>query len=130
MFEMVGVYTMRNVFYLPRNRAVAHPEAGQSQDDYRGQDHTALHHGREEATRRCAARCRNNYFSRLGLRDSAKLAAADRPRSTTSTPSKTTSRDVVGRVLRVLSRNFCRHQGKGAWRFYTPKCRCQPDRRR
>lgn len=117
--DMVEFYTMRNVFYLPKESRWSFIQKHAKQDDIAVKIDTALHTV-EKNNPSLRGALPDNYFSRLGL-DSAKLAALIDSINNIDTVEDN-EQDVVGRVYEYFLGNFAATEGKGGGEFYTPKC--------
>lgn len=116
--EMVEFYTMKNVFYLPKESRWSFIQANAKQDDLALKVDTALH-TIEKNNKSLAGALPDNYFSRLDL-DRSKLAALIDTISNINTIADK-SQDIVGRVYEYFLSKFALAEGKGKGEFYTPK---------
>jgi type I restriction enzyme M protein len=116
--DMVEFYTMKNVFYLPKDSRWSYVQANAKQDDLALKIDTALH-TIEKNNKSLAGALPDNYFSRLGL-DRSKLAALIDTISNINTLVDK-SQDIVGRVYEYFLSKFALAEGKGKGEFYTPK---------
>ena len=116
--DMVEFYTMKNVFYLPKESRWSYIQANAKQDDLALKIDTALH-TIEKNNKSLAGALPDNYFSRLDL-DRSKLAALIDTISNINTLADK-SQDVVGRVYEYFLSKFALAEGKGKGEFYTPK---------
>lgn len=116
--EMVEFYTMKNVFYVPKESRWSFILSHAKQDDLAIRIDTALATV-EKSNKALKGALPDNYFSRLGL-DSSKLAALIDTISNIDTVADK-KEDVVGRVYEYFLGKFAASEGKGGGEFYTPK---------
>lgn len=117
--DMVEFYTMKNVFYLPKNSRWATIVAQAKQDDIAVRIDSALH-AVEKNNPSLKGALPDNYFSRMSI-DVAKLAALIDSINNIDT-IQDTEEDIVGRVYEYFLGKFAATEGKGGGEFYTPKC--------
>jgi len=116
--DQVEFYTMKNVFYLPRESRWSSIKQQAKQDDIAIKIDTALSTV-EKNNKALKGALPDNYFSRLGL-DGSKLAALIDSISNIDTVADK-KEDVVGRVYEYFLGKFAASEGKGGGEFYTPK---------
>ncbi|MBW6520309.1 MAG: type I restriction-modification system subunit M [Desulfoarculaceae bacterium] len=116
--DQVEFYTMKNVFYLPRESRWSYVKQHAKQDDIAIKIDTALATV-EKNNKVLKGALPDNYFSRLGL-DGSKLAALIDSISNIDTVADK-KEDVVGRVYEYFLGKFAASEGKGGGEFYTPK---------
>lgn len=117
--DMVEFYTMKNVFYLPKESRWSSIQKQAKQDDIALKIDTALS-TLEKNNKALRGALPDNYFSRLGL-DVSKLAALIDSIDNIDTVEDN-EQDVVGRVYEYFLGKFAATEGKGGGEFYTPKC--------
>jgi type I restriction enzyme M protein len=116
--DMVEFYTMKNVFYLPKEARWSFIKKHAKQNDIAVKIDTALSTV-EKNNKALKGALPDNYFTRLGL-DVSKLAALiDTINNINTIADK--SQDIVGRVYEYFLSKFALAEGKGKGEFYTPK---------
>jgi len=116
--EMVEFYTMKNVFYLPKESRWSYIKKHAKQNDIAVKLDTALA-TIEKNNKALKGALPDNYFSRLGL-EASKLAALIDTINNIHT-MKDKEQDVVGRIYEYFLRKFAIKEGKSKGEFYTPK---------
>lgn len=117
--DMVEIYTMENIFYLPREARWSHLLQHAKQRDLAIRIDSALSLVEKENPTLKGA-LPDNYFSRLNL-DAGRLAALlDTINNINTIADK--SQDIVGRVYEYFLGKFAAAEGKLGGEFYTPKC--------
>jgi HsdM N-terminal domain len=112
--DMVEIYTMKNVFYLPEASRWTYISSQAKQDDLAIKIDTAL--ATVEKNNKALKRALpDNYFSRLGL-DGSKLAALIDTISNIDTVADK-KEDVVGRVYEYFLGKLAAAEGKGGGEF-------------
>lgn len=117
--DMVEFYTMKNVFYLPKESRWSYLTENAKQNDIALKIDTALATV-EKANPSLKGALPDNYYSRLDL-DVSKLAALLDTINNIDT-LKDKEQDIVGRVYEYFLSKFALAEGKGKGEFYTPKC--------
>jgi restriction endonuclease S subunit len=117
--DMVEFYTMKNVFYLPKESRWSLLKEHAKQNDIAIKIDTALATV-EKANPSLKGALPDNYYSRLDL-DVSKLAALLDTINNIDT-LKDKEQDIVGRVYEYFLSKFALAEGKGKGEFYTPKC--------
>ena len=117
-FDIVEFYTMKNVFYLPKESRWSYIKKHAKQDDIAIKIDTALFTV-EKNNKALKGALPDNYFSRLDL-DVSKLAALIDTINNIHT-IKDKQQDIVGRVYEYFLSKFALAEGKGKGEFYTPK---------
>lgn len=116
--EMTDFYTMKNVFYLPKESRWSYIMENSKQDDIALKIDTALS-TIEKKNPVLKGALPDNYYSRLNL-DVSKLASLlDEINNIDVT--KDNEQDVIGRVYEFFLSKFAIAEGKGKGEFYTPK---------
>jgi len=116
--EMVEFYTMKNVFYLPKESRWSYLMENAKQSDIALKVDTALFTV-EKNNPSLKGALPDNYYSRLNL-DVAKLSSLlDTINKINTLADK--SQDIVGRVYEYFLSKFAIAEGKGKGEFYTPK---------
>ena len=116
--DMVEFYTMKNVFFLPKESRWSYIKKHAKQDDIAIKIDTALFTV-EKNNKALKGALPDNYFSRLDL-DVSKLAALIDTINNIHT-IKDKQQDIVGRVYEYFLSKFALAEGKGKGEFYTPK---------
>ena len=116
--EMVDFYTMKNVFFLPKESRWSYIIENSKQDDIALKIDTALHTV-EKNNPALKGALPDNYFSRLNM-DVSKLSALLDTINNIDT-LKDKQQDIVGRVYEYFLSKFALAEGKGKGEFYTPK---------
>jgi type I restriction enzyme M protein len=116
--EMVDFYTMKNVFFLPKESRWSYIIENSKQDDIALKIDTALHTV-EKNNPALKGALPDNYFSRLNM-DISKLSALLDTINNIDT-LKDKQQDIVGRVYEYFLSKFALAEGKGKGEFYTPK---------
>ncbi len=116
--EMVEFYTMKNVFFLPKESRWSYIMENAKQDDIALKIDTALHTV-EKNNPALKGALPDNYFSRLNM-DVSKLSALLDTINNIDT-LKDKQQDIVGRVYEYFLSKFALAEGKGKGEFYTPK---------
>mgnify|MGYP001590486398 CR=1 FL=1 len=117
--DMVEFYTMKNVFYLPKESRWSFLKEHAKQNDIAIKIDTALATV-EKTNPSLKGALPDNYYSRLDL-DVSKLAALLDTINNIDT-LKDKEQDIVGRVYEYFLSKFALAEGKGKGEFYTPKC--------
>ena len=117
--DMVEFYTMKNVFYLPKESRWSYIKQNAKQPDIALKIDTALH-TIEKNNKTLRGALPDNYFSRIGL-DVSKLAALIDTINNIQT-TKDNEQDIVGRVYEYFLGKFAATEGKKGGEFYTPSC--------
>ena len=117
--DMVEFYTMKNVFYLPKEARWSHIQTHAKQDDLAIKIDTALFTV-EQHNKSLAGALPDNYFSRADL-DPAKLGALIDTINDIETVADN-KKDIVGRVYEYFLGKFASAEGKRGGEFYTPGC--------
>ena len=117
--DMVEFYTMKNVFYLPKEARWSFIQTHAKQDDLAIKIDTALFTV-EQNNKSLAGALPDNYFSRQDL-DPAKLGALIDTINDIDTVADDKT-DVVGRVYEYFLGKFASAEGKRGGEFYTPSC--------
>jgi type I restriction enzyme M protein len=116
--EMVDFYTMKNVFFLPKESRWSYIIENSKQDDIALKIDTALHTV-EKNNPALKGALPDNYFSRLNM-DVSKLSALLDTINNIDT-LKDKQQDIVGRVYEYFLNKFALAEGKGKGEFFTPK---------
>jgi len=117
--DMVEFYSMKNVFYLPKESRWSYIKQHSKQSDIAIKIDTALFTV-EKNNKALKGALPDNYFSRLGL-DTNKLASLiDAINKIDTVADK--EEDVVGRVYEYFLGKFAASEGKKGGEFYTPSC--------
>jgi len=116
--EMVEFYTMKNVFYLPKESRWSYLIKNAKQKDIAIKIDTALFTV-EKNNPSLKGALPDNYYSRLNL-DTTKLSALLDVIHKIET-LKDKSQDIIGRIYEYFLRKFAIAEGKGKGEFYTPK---------
>jgi len=116
--DMVDFYTMKNVFFLPKESRWSYIIENSKQDDIALKIDTALHTV-EKNNPALKGALPDNYFSRLNM-DVSKLSALLDTINNIDT-LKDKQQDIVGRVYEYFLSKFALAEGKGKGEFYTPK---------
>ena len=117
--DMVEFYTMKNVFYLPKESRWSYIKQNAKQPDIALKIDTALH-TIEKNNKTLRGALPDNYFSRIGL-DVSKLSALIDTINNIQT-TKDNEQDIVGRVYEYFLGKFAATEGKKGGEFYTPSC--------
>ena len=117
--DIVDFYTMKNVFYLPKEARWSYIKENAKQNDIALKIDTALSTV-EKSNPSLKGALPDNYYSRLDL-DAAKLASLLDTINNIHT-LKDGEMDIVGRVYEYFLSKFALAEGKGKGEFYTPKC--------
>lgn len=116
--DMVEFYTMKNVFFLPKESRWSYLMENAKQSDIALKIDTALFTV-EKNNPSLKGALPDNYYSRLNL-DVAKTAALlDTINNIDTLVDK--GQDIVGRVYEYFLSKFALAEGKGKGEFYTPK---------
>lgn len=116
--DMVEFYTMKNVFYLPKESRWSFIQENTKQNDIAIKIDTALS-DIEKTNTQLKGALPDNYFSRLGLERSKLAALIDTINDIDTLKDK--ENDIVGRVYEYFLSKFALAEGKGKGEFYTPK---------
>ena len=116
--EMVEFYTMKNVFYLPKESRWSYLIKNSKQTDIAIKIDTALFTV-EKKNPSLKGALPDNYYSRLNL-DTTKLSALLDVIHKIDT-LKDKSQDIIGRIYEYFLRKFAITEGTGKGEFYTPK---------
>lgn len=116
--EVHDFYTMKNVFYIPKESRWTHIIKNGKQNDIAIQIDTALF-TIEKNNPSLAGALPDNYYSRLNL-DTTKLSALLDTINKIDT-LKEKDHDIIGRIYEYFLLKFAIAEGKGKGEFYTPK---------
>ena len=116
--EVTDFYTMKNVFYIPKDSRWTHIIKNGKQNDIAIQIDTALF-TIEKNNPSLAGALPDNYYSRLNL-DITKLSALLDTINKIDT-LKDKDHDIIGRIYEYFLLKFAIAEGKGKGEFYTPK---------
>ncbi|MFK3903792.1 type I restriction-modification system subunit M [Bacillus safensis] len=116
--DMVEFYTMKNVFYLPKNSRWSYLVKNAKQEDIALKIDTALFTV-EKNNPSLKGALPDNYYSRLNF-DVSKLASLIDTINNIDT-LRDKEQDIVGRIYEYFLSKFALAEGKGKGEFYTPK---------
>lgn len=116
--EVIDFYTMKNVFYIPKESRWSQIIKNGKQSDIAIQIDTALF-TIEKNNPSLAGALPDNYYSRLNL-DTTKLSALLDTINKIDT-LKEKNHDIIGRIYEYFLLKFAIAEGKGKGEFYTPK---------
>jgi len=116
--EVIDFYTMKNVFYIPKESRWSQIIKNAKQSDIAIQIDTALF-TIEKNNPSLAGALPDNYYSRLNL-DTTKLSALLDTINKIDT-LKEKDHDIIGRIYEYFLLKFAIAEGKGKGEFYTPK---------
>jgi len=116
--EVIDFYTMKNVFYIPKESRWSQIIRNGKQSDIAIQIDTALF-TIEKNNPSLAGALPDNYYSRLNL-DTTKLSALLDTINKIDT-LKEKDHDIIGRIYEYFLLKFAIAEGKGKGEFYTPK---------
>ena len=116
--DVQAFYTMKNVFFLPKESRWSFIMENAKQNDIALKIDTALN-TIEKQNPSLKGALPDNYYSRLGI-DVSKLAALlDEINNIQTNADK--ENDIMGRVYEYFLTKFALQEGKGKGEFYTPK---------
>ena len=116
--EVTDFYTMKNVFYVPKESRWSHVIKNAKQTDIAVVIDTALS-TIEKSNPSLSGALPDNYYSRLNL-DTTKLSALlDTINKIDTIEEK--DHDIIGRIYEYFLLKFAIAEGKGKGEFYTPK---------
>ena len=116
--EVIDFYTMKNIFYIPKESRWSEIIKNGKQSDIAIQIDTALF-TIEKNNPALAGALPDNYYSRLNL-DTTKLSALLDTINKIDT-LKEKDHDLIGRIYEYFLLKFAIAEGKGKGEFYTPK---------
>jgi len=116
--EVIDFYTMKNVFYIPKESRWSQIIKNGKQSDIAIQIDTALF-TIEKNNPSLTGALPDNYYSRLSL-DTTKLSALLDTINKIDT-LKEKDQDIIGRIYEYFLLKFAIAEGKGKGEFYTPK---------
>lgn len=116
--EVTDFYTMKNVFYVPKESRWSHVIKNGKQNDIAIQIDTALF-TIEKNNPALSGALPDNYYSRLNL-DTTKLSALLDTINKIDT-LKEKDHDIIGRIYEYFLLKFAIAEGVGKGEFYTPK---------
>jgi len=116
--EVTDFYTMKNVFYIPKESRWSHIIKNGKQNDIAIKIDTALF-TIEKNNPSLSGALPDNYYSRLNL-DITKLSALLDTINKIDT-LKEKDQDLIGRIYEYFLLKFAIAEGKGKGEFYTPK---------
>ncbi len=116
--EVIDFYTMKNVFYIPKESRWSQIIKNGKQGDIAIQIDTALF-TIEKNNPSLAGALPDNYYSRLNLETTKLSALLDTINKIDTLKEK--DHDIIGRIYEYFLLKFAIAEGKGKGEFYTPK---------
>ena len=116
--DFAELYTMKNVFFLPKESRWSHIMENAKQDNVALKIDAALFTV-EKNNPALKGALPDNYYSRLHI-DASKLASLLDEINKINTNDN--EQDIIGRVYEYFLGKFALAEGRGKGEFYTPKC--------
>ena len=116
--DVQAFYTMKNVFFLPKESRWSFIMENAKQNDIALKIDTALN-TIEKQNPSLKGALPDNYYSRLGIDVSKRAALLDEINNIQTNADK--ENDIMGRVYEYFLTKFALQEGKGKGEFYTPK---------